>query len=192
MSYNKVLSNILESVIPELNNYMNGELNPDDEELNKLENINKNWVSLSNYNKNIIKQKPNELCKCNSGKKYKKCCHLTNITNNIMDNVNYDFSQINNIAVKLYNNTIREKLQLINPNEYFERQSINRLLFEKINEKLINHTMENELKSTSIYKYFSYMYNNYPPRIDYFINYFKNELGNTKYDILEIYYNLTK
>ena len=30
---------------------------------------------LKNY-KNISKIKPNDICYCNSGKKYKKCCNL--------------------------------------------------------------------------------------------------------------------
>lgn len=197
MRPNTVIDGLLKSIIPELVNNMD-DLNPNDEELTKLENILQDWKTFAEVK--ITKQKPNERCKCESGKKYKKCCHLINVNNDIQKLVNYDFTQINNKVVKLYNNTVKDGQKVLNPNEYFERQAINRRLFELLDDKVEDHYLREELETTSIYLYFKFMYDNYPPRIDYFINHFKNNgdssnennENNGNYDILEIYYNLTK
>ena len=185
---NKVIDNILKSLIPEIVNNLD-ELNPDDVELDKLDLVIKNWVKFTENT--IIKQKPNAKCNCGSGKKFKKCCYLIYIKSDIQRLTKYEFGKITNQIVKLYNNTIKDGLKLVNPNEYLERQQINRVLFERLEEHIKGHYLHSELVLSSVYKYFKFMYDNYPPRMDYIINHFKSE-NKSDYDIIEIYYNLTK
>ena len=197
-STNKILDTLLKSVVTDLvNNNPEMSLMPSDEEQTRLNTKFANWKQIPTLPIEIKKQKPNEVCKCGSGKKYKKCCRLTVMKGDLQREIQYELQEKNERAVKLYNNSVREGLKLINPDEYFQRQSINRALFEGLRPMVESHYSRDELEATTTYKYFKCMYEDWPAWMDYVINYFNtnsdtDDKQDAKPDIAEIYYNLTK
>jgi hypothetical protein len=145
------------------------------------------WKSLKAYTG--PKLKPNDRCGCNSGLKFKKCCKKIDLNNTKLKEVESEYISMINTAGKLYNKCVEEKLKLLNPTEYLDKQEINRDFFKKLQNKINNLSIEEieTIKNTSTYKYISFMYNNYP---DGFGNYlFNAKLKKEKIDILETYYN---
>ena len=146
-----------------------------------------NWNNFNNVN--IKKQKPNDKCQCNSGLKFKKCCRLKQLNNYIKD-IENKYSNIYLTSVKLFNNCVAEKLSIINPIEYLQRQDINRLFFKILLEEVNKSEHYDNIIKTSTFKYLNFMYNNYPDGMGNYIE--KCKLTKKKYDILEVYYNFCK
>lgn len=134
----------------------------------------------------LPKIKPNEPCICNSGKKFKKCCK-----NNIVDKrkeIQFELQNISKNTVKFYNNTVRDGLKLVSPEEYLERQDINRTFWEKLKFRCEQSNNFTELQNSSMYIYLNHMYDNYPAGMGNRIQLLKSE--NKKIDLPHIYYNM--
>ena len=147
----------------------------------------RNWTFL---NKDKIKiQKPNEKCNCGSNLKFKKCCRIK-LFNNYTAEIENKYSNIYLTSVKLFNNCVAEKLSIINPIEYLQRQDINRLFFKTLYNEIRELENYNDMIKTSTYKYLEFMYKNYPDGMGNYIE--KCKLTKKKYDILEVYLNFCK
>jgi len=186
---NKTLNELLKSVVIEITQkYPDMNIEPELDDKSRLDILLSNWKSIPGSELDVVKQKPNEKCECKSGRKYKKCCHIKHMQDNMLRNINYELNEKQTNIVKLYNNSVRDGLKLINPDEYLQRQSVNRVLFELLEPMVNEHYLRSELENTITYKYFKYMYYNLPAWIDYVNEYFKQSDNIPQF--VEIYYNL--
>lgn len=132
------------------------------------------------------KIKPNEKCFCGSQIKYKKCCRLKIINNNDFIKAENEYINALKTAANLYNKCYQAKLTLINPQEYLDKQNINRLFFEKLNTELLKQN-NSELFNDISFKYLKFMYENFPAGMgDYIV---KKRLTKQKINMAEVYYN---
>ena len=132
------------------------------------------------------KIKPNEKCPCGSTLKFKKCCKSKQI--NLESQTRYELQEINSKAIKLYNKTISEGVKLVNPDEYIQRQDVNRTFYEKLISKIESSQNKEQLMNTNSMKYFTHMYNSFPPGFGHYLN--QAQENKETVNITEVFYNL--